>query len=39
MADSQQDYTPETVQKIQEFLTREFPRMWVKNEEVLAQPV
>jgi 2-polyprenyl-6-methoxyphenol hydroxylase-like FAD-dependent oxidoreductase len=39
MADSQQDYTPDTVLKQQQFLAREFPRMWVRNEAVLAAPI
>jgi 2-polyprenyl-6-methoxyphenol hydroxylase-like FAD-dependent oxidoreductase len=39
MADSQQDYTRETVLRQQEFLAREFPRMWTKNETALAAPI
>ena len=39
MADSQQDYTPETVAKVQAFLTREFPAMWEKNHARLAEPI
>jgi 2-polyprenyl-6-methoxyphenol hydroxylase-like FAD-dependent oxidoreductase len=39
MADSQQDYTPETVLAQQAILTREFPAMWVKNEAKLAEPI
>jgi 2-polyprenyl-6-methoxyphenol hydroxylase-like FAD-dependent oxidoreductase len=39
MADSQQDYTPETVLEQQEILSREFPQRWIQNDSKMAEPI
>ena len=39
MADSELDYTPEKVLQHQAFLTENFPALWKKNEERLAEAI